>query len=272
MLQKGRFFQLCNLMEEEADARQFQCSHVYRFVSGVEVVPRFCIWCFDLQNSLYPNPAHVLRCKMTCWTIPLALSMLHLPRAASCHWTRCPCYLHRAADRAVLWSGKNSERYFLAFKCPSCLVGGASCLDIKAKEIPVVLFFLLLSVISKKGGINSQDLGKVIFIPSGRKFFGKFRKFLLQKCYLDAKETFCRFVKSNNFKLSRLLFYVIFFLMASWGFFWQYAIKNTARPGSCSLSGSVLSLFFVQSSVLQPAKLVEIHKPYYIINVYLIST
>lgn len=86
--------------------------------------------------------------------------------------------------------------------------------------MPVVLFFLLLSVIEKKGGVSSQDWGEVIFIPSGRKFFGKFHKFWLQKCYLDVKETFCRFVKSKNFELSCLLFYVVFFLPTGWGFFW----------------------------------------------------
>lgn len=264
MLQKGRFFQLCNLMEEEADEWQFQCSHVYWFVTGVEVVPRFCIWCFDLQNSLYPNPAHVLRCKMTCWTIPLALSMFHLPRAASCRWTRCPCHLHRAADHAVAWVARTQKGISWHLNAPHVWYGVPLAWISRLRKFLWSCSSFCFLWYQKKGGINSQDLGKVIFIASGREFFGKFRNFLLRKCYLDAKETFCRFVKSKNFKLSHLLFYVIFFLLAGWGFFWQYTIKNTAWPGSCSLSGSVLSLFFVQSSVLQPAKLVEIHKTYYI--------
>lgn len=48
--------------------------------------------------------------------------------------------------------------------------------------------------------------------------FGKFFKFLLCKYCLDVKEMFSRFVKHKNFKLSCLLFYVIFFSLAGWGF------------------------------------------------------
>lgn len=93
----------------------------------LEVVSWFCLRCFSLQNSLYKNPMLVLCYKMTWWKIPLALSVLHLHRAPSGSWTWCPCHLHGAADHAVLQSGKNSARHFLAFKCPSSLVGGASC-------------------------------------------------------------------------------------------------------------------------------------------------
>lgn len=50
--------------------------------------------------------------------------------------------------------------------------------------MPLVLFLLWLSVIEKEGGINSQDWDGVIFIPSGRKFFGKFHKFFVAKVLL----------------------------------------------------------------------------------------
>lgn len=67
---------------------------------------------------------------------------------------------------------------------------------------------------------------KVIFMPSVRRFCEKFVKFSLGKCYLDVKETFCRFKKSKNSKLPCLLCYVIL-LVASWVvglLFWGFLV------------------------------------------------
>lgn len=105
---------------------------------------------------------------------------------------------------------------------------------------------------------------------------GSFISFLLRKCYLDMKETFCIFVKSKKFELSCLLFCTIF-LMAGWHLFFFFfphsmELKTQVSLGAAIFSGSILSVCFVQSSVLQPVELVEVYKPYYFINVDLIIT
>lgn len=188
----------------------------------------FCIWCFSSQNSSCKNPTRVLGCKVTWWKIPLAQSMLHLHRAPSCSWTRCLCYLHRAADHAALWSGKNSARHFLAFKCPSCLVGSASCEVSEVRKFLWSCSSFCFLWYRKKVELTHRIGAKWFLYPVEGNSLGSFIKFLLQKCYLDVKETFCRFVKSKNFKLSSLLLCVIFFLLAGClAFFWGTAQLKT---------------------------------------------
>lgn len=53
--------------------------------------------------------------------------------------------------------------------------------------------------IKKKGGNNSQDSGEVIFIPSGREVFGKFRKFFVAQVLLRCEGYILYICKEQEF-------------------------------------------------------------------------